>query len=71
MLELMFESLEVKSMGIALKPLLALYGGGLSSGLSVHMGEGTTVAVAVFNGFVIKDSIVRFDIAGKDVTEYL
>ena len=71
MLELMFESLEVNSMAIGLKPLLALYGGGFSSGLSVHMGEGTTVAMAVFNGFVIKENIARFDIAGRDVTEYL
>lgn len=59
-------------MTIALKPLLALYGGGFTKGLSVHMGDGCTIALAAINGFVMKENITRVDnLCGRTVTQYL
>jgi len=78
MAEIMFESFHVPSMLIYAQPGLSLISNGLTSGIVVESGDGVTYCVpfATLPGSdslpeTIPEGIIRFDIAGSDVTDYL
>ena len=71
MTQIMFETFNVPFLHICSSPLLALFGSGRDTGLVIDSGERVTHTVPVFKGLTLTEAVLRLDIGGRDVTEYL
>jgi len=70
MVQLMFETFEVRNTYIAIQAVMSLYATGRSTGLVVDSGDGVSHTVPVFEGFSIPHAIQKMEIAGRVLTEY-
>ena len=69
--EIFFEKFRVPALFVSPQATLALYASGATTGVVLDSGDGVTFAVPVYEGFALQHAIVRADVAGRDVTEYL
>lgn len=69
--EIFFETFNVPALFISIQAVLSLYATGRTTGVVLDSGDGVTHAVPIYEGFALPMSIVRSDIAGRDVTRYL
>jgi centractin len=69
--EIFFETLNVPALYISMQAVLSLYATGKTTGVVLDSGDGVTHAVPIYEGFALPLSIMRSDIAGRDVTRYL
>ena len=69
--EIFFETFRAPAIFFAPQAVLSLYASGRTTGVALDVGEGLTHAIPVYEGFALPHSIVRSDIAGKDVTDHL
>lgn len=67
----MLQSFNVPALYIAGEPTLALYASGRTTGLVLNSGDGVTHAVPIYEGFALAHGVIRTDIAGRDLTDYL
>ncbi|XP_006012245.1 actin, clone 302-like isoform X1 [Latimeria chalumnae] len=71
MTQLLFETFNVPAIYVAIQAVLALYASGLTTGCVIESGDGVTHTVPIFEGYSLPHSILRLDLAGRDLTEYL
>ena len=71
MAQIMFETFNVPKFYIAIQAVLSLYSEGRTIGITVDSGDGVTHMVPVFEGYCLPHAIIRLDLAGRDLTEYM
>ncbi|XP_033756370.1 alpha-centractin [Pecten maximus] len=69
--EIFFETFNVPALFISMQAVLSLYATGRTTGVVLDSGDGVTHSVPIYEGFAMPHSIMRSDIAGRDVTRYL
>uniref|UniRef100_H2Y6D4 Uncharacterized protein n=1 Tax=Ciona savignyi TaxID=51511 RepID=H2Y6D4_CIOSA len=69
--EIFFETFNVPAFFVSIQAVLSLYSAGKTTGLVLDSGDGVTHAVPIYEGFSLPHSILRTDVAGRDVTRYL
>ncbi|XP_076817641.1 actin, cytoplasmic-like [Clavelina lepadiformis] len=71
MTQIMFETFNACAMYVANSGVLSLYASARTTGIAVDCGDGACQAVPVNEGYAIPDAIVRQNVAGRDLTDYL
>ncbi|ODN06594.1 Beta-centractin [Orchesella cincta] len=69
--EIFFETLNVPALFVSMQAVLSLYATGRTTGVVLDAGDGVSHAVPIYEGFALPHSIMRIDVAGRDVTRYL
>ena len=69
--EIFFETFNVPALFISMQAVLSLYATGRTTGVVLDSGDGVTHSVPIYEGFALPHSIMRSDVAGRDVTRYL
>ncbi|KAJ8025418.1 Alpha-centractin [Holothuria leucospilota] len=69
--EVFFETFNVPALFISMQAILSLYATGRTTGVVLDSGDGVTHSVPIYEGFALPHSIMRVDLAGRDVTRYL
>ncbi|VEN37293.1 unnamed protein product [Callosobruchus maculatus] len=69
--EIMFETFNVPALFISMQAVLSLYSTGRTTGIVLDSGDGVTHSVPIYEGFALPHSIMRSDLAGRDVSRYL
>jgi actin len=70
-MEIFFEKFKVPVFFMANQSVLSLYALGSTTGLVLDCGEDSTTAVAVFEGYSIKNSVVQSDIGGGMLSNHI
>ncbi|XP_071507603.1 actin-1-like [Diadema antillarum] len=71
MLSTLFEKFNVPAMYVSIQAVLSLYASGRTSGVVFDSGAGVTHTVPVYEGYCLPHAVGRFDVAGRDLTQYL
>jgi len=71
MTQVMFEAFNTPVMFVAIQGVLTFYASGRSIGIAFESGDGLSHTLPVYEGYTIPYAILRLDLAGHNLTNYL